>query len=150
MSAEFFRRYIDILNEFAPAGSGGDVPPRGPRNTGRDPWGDDGDDDGYSLPGPAIVADPAPEKSETLAYAIKDMDEDEFGLAWSKLPREYQEEFGWDLPLWSHDDLRNTPGIKILKNIPFERYVKHVKRYMERDQMTKDVLGKMRTGPAKQ
>jgi len=131
MSAEFFRRYIDILNEFAPGG------------------GDDGDDDD-SLEGAAIVADPDPEKSETLAYAIKDMDEDEFGVAWSKLPREYQEEFGWDLPLWSHDDLRNTPSIKILDNIPFETYVKHVKRYMERDQMTKDVLGKMRTGPAKQ
>lgn len=41
------------LSEFAPAGSGGDVPPRGPRTPGRDPWGgDDPGEDPYSRPSP--------------------------------------------------------------------------------------------------
>jgi hypothetical protein len=42
-----------IKREFAPVGSGGDKPPRGPKNKGRDPWDDDNSgEDPYSRPDP--------------------------------------------------------------------------------------------------
>lgn len=41
------------LHEFAPVGSGGDKPPRSPKNKGRDPWDDDNSgEDPYSRPDP--------------------------------------------------------------------------------------------------
>jgi len=46
-----------IVNEFAPAGSGGGNTPRGPRTPGRDPWGgDDSGEDPYSRPEPTHYA----------------------------------------------------------------------------------------------
>jgi hypothetical protein len=42
-----------IINEFAPAGSGGGTPPRGPRTPDGDPWGgNDGGEDPYGRPEP--------------------------------------------------------------------------------------------------
>lgn len=43
----------DGLDEFAPAGSNGNVPPRGPKTPGKDPWGgNDAGEDPYSKPVP--------------------------------------------------------------------------------------------------
>lgn len=42
----------NLLRDFAPAGSGGDKPPRGPKNKGRDPWDDNSGEDPYSRPDP--------------------------------------------------------------------------------------------------
>jgi len=101
---------------------------------------------------------PQPEQSEQIAFRIfKDsedptenpqpMDEDEFSSRWTALPDPYQEEFGYDLPLWDANDLSGYPNL-VQKRITFDQYVKLVGDYIKSEELARSSMSKMKKGVA--
>lgn len=90
---------------------------------------------------------PQPEKSEKIAFLILDKDEIEFATDWRELPDPYQQEFGYDLPLWDADDFGSYPNL-VVKRITFDQYVNLVGNYIESEELAGSAMSKMKRGVA--
>ena len=90
---------------------------------------------------------PQPEKSEQVVFLITGMTEYEFSNRWTALPDSYQQEFGYDLPLWDADDLSHYPNLAV-KRITFDKYVQIVGNYIKSEEIGGSALSKMKRGVA--
>ena len=90
---------------------------------------------------------PQPEKSEQVVFLITGMTEDEFSNLWTDLPDPYQQEFGYDLPLWDADDLSSYPNLAV-KRITFDQYVQLVGNYIKSEELAGSTMSKMKQGLA--
>ena len=88
---------------------------------------------------------PQPEKSEKIAFLILDKDEIEFATDWRELSDPYQQEFGYDLPLWDADDFGSYPNL-VVKRITFDQYVNLVGNYIESEELAGSAMSKMKRG----
>lgn len=90
---------------------------------------------------------PQPEKSEQVVFLITGMTEDEFSNRWTDLPDPYQQEFGYDLPLWDADDLSSYPNLAV-KRITFDQYVQLVGNYIKSEELAGSTMSRMKQGVA--
>lgn len=87
---------------------------------------------------------PGAAESEKIALKITDMDEDDFSEAWTNLPEPYQQEFGYDLPLWDLEYLKEYPHMTV-KQVTFDQYVELVTDYIRSEDVLNTTLNRMRT-----
>ena len=90
---------------------------------------------------------PQPEQSEQVVFLITGMTEDEFSNRWTDLPDPYQQEFGYDVPLWDADDLSSYPNLAV-KRITFDQYVRLVGNYIKSEEIGGSTLSRMKRGVA--
>lgn len=86
---------------------------------------------------------PDPDEGESIALEITDVDDDEFSDRWARLPLDYINEFGGDLPLWDMEDLKLYPNIKV-QPVTFDQYVKLVGNYIRSEDLAGSALTKMK------
>lgn len=74
--------------------------------------------------------DPDFKMSERRMIMVEDVLPDDFERAWLEVPNELQEEFGWDMPNISVDDVMN--GYKWeMEFMTFDEYVAYVQSWIE-------------------
>lgn len=88
---------------------------------------------------------PGAAESEKIALKITDMDEDDFSEAWNQLPTPYQQEFGYDLPLWELEYLKEYPHMTV-EQVTFDQYVELVTNYIRSEDVLGSTLTRMKSG----
>lgn len=91
---------------------------------------------------------PDSEEAEEIAFKIMDLDDEEdFVRAWTSVPNNYQEHFGYDIPLWGENDMdvSSYPNM-IVKRVTFDQYVKIVGDYLRSEELSTSAMSKMKKG----